>query len=121
MNEVTIREHMHLGDRTNPMVGIAHFRLVKEGCNVGGTPKKGDIVIWDNTLVIDKNDPEQRRVLAYRYPFKISCEKALSYPEMVLLDFRRTRLHLIPIKDLAIKKTKRERTMPSDDFQKLIR
>jgi len=119
MNELKIHEHMHLGDRTDPMIGVAHFRLVKEGSNIGGTPKKGDIIIWDNTMVTDKNDPEQRKVLAYRYPFKISCERALGYPEHILMDFRRTRLHLIPIRELEVKITRRKRTMSQEDFKQI--
>lgn len=119
-NEVKINEHMHLGNPQQPAVGIAHFRLVKEGWNIGGTPKKGYLTIWDNTMVIDKNDPEQRKVLAYRYPFKISYEKALTYPITVLMDVRRTRLHLIPIADLTVKTTRRKRTEPKGTYQNLI-
>lgn len=115
MNEVRIREPIWNGDRTEMFVGIARFRLMDDM----GRPKKGNIKIWIDYKVIDKNDPEKRMTLMYKYPFVIKCEQAIEYPIQVLNDHNRTRLHIIPVKDLKIYKTRRKRTMTSADFKLL--
>jgi hypothetical protein len=116
MNELHLREPVWYGDRTKIHVGVAHFRLVDDY----GRPKKGNIRIWIDWKVKDKNgiDPEAL-VLAYKYPFSISCIKALTYPPQTLNDFRRTVLHIIPLDHLKITKTRRKRTMPQDEFKKI--
>jgi hypothetical protein len=118
MNEVHIRELIYNGDRTNMALGIARFRLLDDM----GKPKKGNIRIWVDMKVKDKSDPidPNRLVLAYKYPFVISCVKALEYPIQVLNDHNRTRLHIIPIDKLKIQKTRRKRTMSQDDFNSLM-
>ncbi|MFA5048967.1 MAG: hypothetical protein WC516_08140 [Patescibacteria group bacterium] len=118
MNEVHIREPLWIGDRTQMAVGIARFRLLDDM----GRPRKGNIRIWIDYKVKDKNDPidPDRLVLAYKYPFVISCAKALEYPIQVLNDHNRTRLNIIPIADLKVQKTKRKRTMSQSDFKSLM-
>jgi hypothetical protein len=116
MNELHLREPIYYGDRTTMYCGVAHFRLVDDY----GRPKRGNIRIWIDLKVKDKNgvDPEAM-VLAYKYPFQISCAKALEYPVQVLADFNRTKLHIIPIADLKVQKTRRKRTMSQEEFKKL--
>jgi len=116
MNELHLRQPIWLGDRTAIHIGVAHFRLVDDY----GRPRKGNIRIWIDWKVKDKNgtDPDAL-VLAYKYPFTISCVKALEYLVQVLADFNRTKLHIIPISDLTVTKTRRKRTMPQDEFKKL--
>ena len=116
MNEVHILQPIYYGDRSTMYVGIARFRLMKDG-----KPKKGNIRIWIDLKVRDKNGPDPNAlVLAYRYPFSISCEKALTYKTQTLLDYHRTVLHIIPISDLKVVKTRRARTMPQSDFKKIV-
>ncbi len=116
MNEVHLREPIWYGDRTSIHIGVAHFRLVDDY----GRSRKGNIRIWIDWKVKDKNgvDPEAM-VLAYKYPFQISCAKALGYPVQVLADFNRTKLHIIPVADLKVQKTRRKRTMPQEEFKRL--
>jgi hypothetical protein len=118
MNDFHLKSPLWLGDRKTMHVGIARFRLVDDM----GKPKKGNIRIWIDYKVQDKNDPlnPNRLVLAYKYPFIISCAKALEYPTQILNDFKRTTLHIIPIEDLKVQKTRRCRTMPQDEFKNLI-
>jgi hypothetical protein len=116
MNEVTIREPIWNGDRTEMFVGIARFRLLDDM----GYSKKGNIKIWIDYKIIDKNDPEKRLTLMYKYPFIIKCDQAIKYPIQVLNDYKRTRLHIIPVKDLKIYKTRRKRTITSADFKSLM-
>jgi len=116
MNEVRIREPIWNGDRTEMFVGIARFRLMDDM----GRPKKGNIKIWIDYKVIDKNDPEKRMTLMYKYPFVIKCDEVIQkYKIQVLNDYKRTRVYIIPIKDLKIYKTRRKRTMTSADFKLL--
>ncbi len=118
MNEVHIHEPIWNGLRTETFVGIARFRLLDDM----GRPRKGNIRIWIDYKVKDKNDPidPDRLVVAYKYPFVISCAKALEYPIQVLNDHNRTRLNIIPITDLKIQRTRRKRTMTQDDFKSLM-
>jgi hypothetical protein len=117
MNELHLHEPGWYGNRDHMYVGIAHFRLVDDS----GKPKRGNIKIWIDWKVKDKNslDPNTM-VLAYRDPFVINCEKALTYKTQTLLDYRRTVLHIIPISDLKVHKERRRRTMPQDEFKNLI-
>jgi hypothetical protein len=87
-----------------------------------GKPRKGNIRIWIDYKVKDKNDPidPDRLVLAYKYPFVIPCSKALEYPIQELNDYMHTKLHIVPIEDLTVQKTRRKRTMPQDEFKNLI-
>ena len=118
MNEIHIRQPVWYGDRQSMHVGIARFRLLDDM----GKARKGNIRIWIDYKVKDKNDPidPDRLTLAYKYPFIIACSKALEYPIQELNDYMHTKLHIIPISDLEIHKTRRKRTMPQDDFKKLI-
>lgn len=116
MNEVHIMQPIYYGDRTTMYVGIARFRLTKDG-----KPKKGNIRIWIDLKVRDKNSPNPTdTILAYRYPFSISCEKALTYKTQTLLDYHRTVLHIIPISDLKVVKTRRARTTTQEEFKKIV-
>lgn len=114
MNELHLREPVWYGDRTSIHIGIAHFRLVDDY----GRPRKGNIKIWIDWKVKDKQNPDNM-VLAYRDPFVISCAKALTYKTQTLLDRNRTVLHIIPIEDLKVHKERRRRTMPQDEFRRL--
>jgi hypothetical protein len=116
MNELHLREPIYYGDRTTMYCGVAHFRLVDDY----GKPKRGNIRIWIDLKVKDKNgiDPDLE-VLAYRKPFIIKCEKALTYPTQILTDRNRTMLHIIPISHLTIGKVRRNRTMSQDDFRQI--
>lgn len=118
MREVHINSPVYYGDRTRMMVGIARFRLLDKN----NKPYKGNILIWIDLKVKDKQDPidPERLVLAYKYPFVISCSKALEYPIQVLTDHNRTRLHIIPLADLEVKKTRRKRTMIQEAFKNEI-
>ena len=118
MNEIHIRQPVWYGDRQSMHVGITRFRLLDDM----GKARKGNIRIWIDYKVKDKNDPidPDRLTLAYKYPFIIACSKALEYPIQELNDYMHTKLHIIPISDLEIQKTRRKRTMPQDDFKKLI-
>lgn len=118
MNEVHIKSPIWYGDRQSMHIGIARFRLLDDK----GNPKKGNIRVWIDYKVQDKNDPidPHRLVLAYKYPFVISCSKALEYPIQELNDYMHTRLHIVPIEDLQVQKTRRKRTMPQDEFKNLI-
>jgi hypothetical protein len=114
MNELHLRQPIWLGDRTEIHVGIAHFRLVDDY----GRPRKGNIRVWVDWKVKDKNSPDENAmVLAYTYPFVISCAKAITYPTQVLTDVHRTMLHIIPLEHLKVQKTRRKRTMSQEDFK----
>jgi hypothetical protein len=112
-NEIHLKQPVWYGDRSNPCVGIAHFRLVKDG-----KPRKGQIKIWVDYKVTDNNTGLP--TLAYPYPFSIPCIDALKYPTQVLNDFHRTMLHIIPISKLRVIKTHRKRTMPQDEFKDIV-
>jgi len=116
MNELHLREPIYYGDRTTMYCGVAHFRLVDDY----GKPKRGNIRIWIDLKVKDKNgiDPDLE-VLAYKYPFVISCAKAITYPKQILNDFHKTMLHIIPLSDLQVQKTRRKRTMSQADFKEI--
>jgi len=117
MNELHIRQPIWLGSRTEIHIGIAHFRLVDDY----GQPKKGNIRVWIDWKVKDKNSiDENAMTLAYSYPFVISCAKAITYPTQVLTDVHRTMLHIIPIEHLKIQKTRRKRTMSQADFNEIV-
>ena len=115
MREVHIGSPVWNGDRTITFIGIAHFRLVDSI----GLPHKGNIKIWVDYKIKDKNDPEGRMVLMWKEPFAIKCADAINYPVQVLNDYNRTKVHLIPTDDLQIHKEKRSRTMSQDDFNSL--
>lgn len=114
MNELHIREPLWYGDRSDPVVGIAHFRLVDKA----GNPKKGFITIWIDYKEKD-NSPAGFK-LVYPYPFKILCSDAVNFPPQYLNDYKRTILHIVPISKMIEVKTKRRRTMPQDEFKNLI-
>lgn len=115
MREVHIGSPIWNGDRTQTFIGIARFRLTDSL----GMPHKGNIKIWVDYKIRDKNDPEGRMVLMWREPFAISCADAVKYPVQVLNDYNRTKVHLIPTDDLQIHKEKRKRTMSQADFESL--
>jgi hypothetical protein len=103
------------GDRSDPAVGIAHFRLVESGSD---NPKKGFITIWIDYKERDASDAGFK--LVYPYPFRISCADAVWYPTQHLGDFKRTMVHIIPLSKMIETKTRRKRTMPQDEFKNLI-
>lgn len=115
MREVHIGSPIWNGLRTETFLGIARFRLV-DGL---GKPFKGNIKIWVDYKIKDKNDPEGNMIPMWKNPFTIPCAKAIGYPIQVLADYHKTRLHIIPTKDLKIHKEKRKRTMTQDDFNSL--
>jgi len=116
VNELHLRQPVWYGDRTAIHVGVAHYRLVDDY----GNTRRGNIRIWIDWKVKDKNSlDENAMILAYKYPFQISCAKALEYPVQVLGDFNRTKLHIIPIADLKVQKTRRKRTMSQADFKEI--
>jgi hypothetical protein len=116
MNELHLREPIYYGDRTTMYCGVAHFRLVDDY----GKPKKGNIRIWIDLKVKDKNgENPELMVLAYKYPFIISCAKAITYPTQILNDYHRTMLHIIPLDHLKVQQTRRKRTMPQEEFKRL--
>jgi len=96
-------------------VGVARFRLVDSI----GIPHKGNILIWVDYKVKDKNDPEGRMVLMWKYPFIIKCADAVRYPVQVLNDFHKTKLYIIPTDDMKVYETRRKRTMSQADFESL--
>lgn len=113
MNEIHLRQPVWYGDRSNPAVGIAHFRLVKDG-----VPRRGQIRIWIDYQQIDPATGLQK--LVYPYPFTMPCQEAIKYPTQVLNDFHRTMLHIIPISKLKPVKTRRKRTMPQSQFNRIM-
>jgi hypothetical protein len=94
---------------------VAHFRLVDSI----GIPHRGSILVWSDYKIKDKNDPEGRMVLMWKYPFIIKCADAVRYPVQVLNDFHHTKVHVIPVDDMKVYETRRKRTMSQDDFNSL--
>jgi len=113
MNELHLREPVWYGDRSDPCIGVARFRLLKNG-----QPRKGFIQIWIDYK--EKADTPAGYKLVYPYPYRITHAEALSYPIQYLNDYNHTALHIIPISKLVELKTRRKRTMSQDEFNKLV-
>ena len=116
MIEFHIRQPIWYGDRTQMFVGVARRRLL----DGGGQPRRCNALIYIDYKVRDNLD-QTRLKLMYRYPFIISCEKAVTYPIQVLADYQRTRLHIIPVAHMTVYKTRRQRVMPQAEFKMLTR
>ena len=114
MIEFHIRQPIWYGDRTQMFVGLARRRLL----DGGGQPRRCNALVYIDYMVRDNLDPTRKKLM-YRYPFIISCEKAVTYPIQVLTDYQRTRLHIIPVAHMAVYKTRRERVMSQADFKML--
>lgn len=117
MKEVHINSPIWDGLRTNPLVGIAHRRLL----NKTGQISKGDIRIW---IDYKERDHEGNFKMLYPYPFQMSCKQVTSYPTQVLNDRNRTVLHIVPISALRLVKkyrsgSPRGRTMPQSEFSQI--
>ena len=96
-------------------LGVARFRLMDSI----GIPHRGSILVWCDYKIKDKNDPEGRMVLMWKYPFIIKCADALKYPTQTLSDYNRTVIHVIPVTDMEVYETRRKRTMSQADFESL--
>jgi hypothetical protein len=123
MREVVILEPGWYG--TEPYIGIAHFRLAERKFvpfynKYVDKPFKGNILIWVDYMIKDKNDPEGHMILMWPYPFVISCEEAIKYPPNYLNDRRHTMVHIIPVSNLTVKITRRKRTEPQSTFKEKI-
>lgn len=114
MIEFHIRQPIWYGDRTQMFVGLARRRLLDGAC----MPRCCNALVYIDYMVRDNLDPT-RKQLMYRYPFIISCEKAITYPIQVLPDYQRTRLHIIPVAHMTVYKTRRQRVMPQAEFKML--
>jgi hypothetical protein len=114
MIEFHIRQPIWYGDRTQMFVGLARRRLL----DGGGQPRRCNALVYVDYKVRDNLDPTLLKLM-YRYPFIISCEKAITYPIQVLTDYQRTRLHIIPVDHMTVYKTRRQRVMPQAEFKML--
>jgi hypothetical protein len=122
MKEVHIREQIHNGDRSDPYVGIAHFRLLTKG-----KISTGDIRVFIDyqEKVIDPEAPNGYRYkLTFPLPFQISCQKVALFPSKPLNDYHHTVVHYVPISAMrqvnpAKHGAPRVRTMPQSEFQKI--
>jgi hypothetical protein len=117
--EVHISSPIWDGLRTNPMVGIARWRITNES----GDTVKGNIRIWIDYKETDTLSPNGWKLM-YPYPFDIKCSEVVKYPKQVLNDRNRTVLHIIPISDLKEVRNYRSgsprgRTMPQEEFAKI--
>jgi hypothetical protein len=104
------------GEADSPKyLGVAHFRLVDSI----GIPHKGNILVWCDYKIKDKNDPEGHLVPMWKYPFIIKCADAVKYPVQILGDYNRTRIHIIPVDDMKVYQTKRKRCQTQADFESI--
>ncbi len=115
MRELHLRQPLWLGDRSNPMCGIARHRVLDKQ----GNPAKGKIRIWIDYKETDQGNPRGWK-LVYPYPFDIECSEVVKYKDMVLNDFNHTVLYIVPLKDMVEYKTRRKRTMPQSDFNSIM-
>lgn len=121
MREIHIQEPVWYGDRSNPTVGIAHFRVVHKITAIGTgqvieIPHKGYIKVWIN---YQEKKADGLYGLVYPHPFVIECSQVLKYPTQPLNDFRRTIVHHVPISAMREHKERRKRTMPQDQFAQI--
>ncbi len=117
--EVHINSPVWDGDRTNPLVGIARWRILDKVGNVA----KGNIRVWIDYKETDTLSPNGWKLM-YPYPFDMKCSEVVNYPRQVLNDRNRTVLHIIPISDLKEvhnyrSGSPRGRTMPQEEFAKI--
>ena len=118
MREVHIRIPIFNGDRSEMFLSVANFRVTDSI----GIPHKGSILVYCDWEVKDKNNPDDpnAKVLMWRYPFIIKCADVVKYPSSYVGEgYRRTKVHMIPVKDMKIYQTKRKRTMSQADFESL--
>jgi len=119
--EMNLNQPIWDGDRSNPKVGIAHFRLLNKKEEVAKGNAK--IRIFINFKETDHKSPVGWKLL-YPFPFDMKCTEVAKYPTMVLNDFRRTVVHVVPLAHMEEVKhyrsgSPRGRTMPQEEFRKL--
>jgi hypothetical protein len=119
MREVHIKIPIWNGLPDSPrFLSVANFRVV----NSKGIPFKGNILIFCDWKVKDKNNPDTEAppILMWRYPFIMKCEDVIKYPpSWVGEGYRRTKVHTIPVNDMKVYETRRKRIMSQADFESL--
>jgi hypothetical protein len=121
MPELHLRQPIWYGDRSNPCIGIARWRVTKLKFNriseqYVRVPQKGNFKLY---IDYQKKDAEGNLRLAYPNPFVMPCVDVIKYPIMVLQDFRHTPVHLVPLSAMREVKERRKRMMPQDQFAQI--
>ena len=121
MPEFHLRQPVWYGDRSDPCVGIARFRVTKEKFNrvidkYVRVPLKGNFKLY---IDYQEKDGEGNFRLVYPHPFVIKCSDVVKYPPQPLNDYNRTVVHIVPLSAMREAKQRRTRTMPQDQFAQI--
>ena len=121
MPEFHLRQPVWYGDRSDPCVGIARFRVTKEKFNpiidkYVRVPLKGNFKLY---IDYQERDAEGHFKLVYPHPFVMPCVEIVKYPLMVLQDFYHTPVHIVPLSAMREHKERRKRMMPQDEFAQI--